>query len=111
MNGGNSKIARQSRHEEKALTTSAATTPETDFLGVAGGTVYIPTGSTITTLTYHAAPQPGGTFLALQDSSGAAVTQTVAAEKAYDMPAAVFGVGALKIVANAAGSVFLSLKG
>ena len=93
------------------LNTAVGTTPELDWSGVTQATVFIPTGSTITSLTYHAAPKPGGTYLPLQTDAGVAVVQTVAATKAYDTPAALKGCGAVKIVANAAGAVEISLKG
>lgn len=94
-----------------SLTAAAGTTPEIDWSGAAAGTIFIPTGSTITTLTYHAAPKKGGTYLPIQTAAGVAVTQTVAADKAYDMPASLVGCGAIKIVANAAGAVGISIKG
>ena len=105
------RIGRAADSASISLTTSEATTPEIVFANAAGAAVFIPTGSSITTLTYYAAPAYGGTYLPLHDSTGAAVTQTVAAAKAYDVPAACFGCGALRIKANAAGSVELSLKG
>lgn len=92
------------------LTTSAATTPEIDIARFAWGEIYIPTGSSITTLTYHVAPEMGGTYLPAQDSSGTAVTQTVGAAKAYPVPAAIWGAYAIRIVANAAGAISVSFK-
>lgn len=98
-----------------ALTATLNTTPEIDFAGARGGTILIPDGSSITSLTYYAAEKIGGTYLPLNKSDGsAAVAQTVAAGvagNAYDMPGACFGVLAMKIVANAPGSVFMTLKG
>lgn len=77
-----------------------------------GATVLIPTGSGITSLTYYAAEKPGGTYLPLYASDASTeVTQTVQGGRAYDMPAAVFGAYPIKIVANAAGNVYLTMKG
>jgi len=105
------RIARETAVASLSLTTVLGTTPELAFQHAAGGTVFVPSGSSITSLTYYAATAIGGTYLPLNDASGSAVTQTVAAGKAYDLPAACFGCCALKIVANAAGSVDVSLKG
>lgn len=101
---------RDSVNLDAALTTSAATTPEISIAIFGSGQIHIPTGSTITTLTYHTAPNSGGTYLPAQDASGSAVTQTVAATKSYPIPAVLFGAAQIRIVANAAGNVSISLK-
>ncbi len=93
-----------------ALTASAGTTPEIDISHHAWGCIFIPTGSGITSLTYHSAPRYGGTYLAAYDAALAAITQTVSAAKAYPVPAALFGAGAIRIVANTTGNVIVSLK-
>jgi hypothetical protein len=93
-----------------SLTTSLATTPVIGYENWAGGSIVIPNGSSITTLTWYGAPTADGTFVAAQDSTGAAVTQTVAAAKAYPIPDALFGYAALKVVADAAGTVIACLK-
>lgn len=93
-----------------ALTTSAATSPAIDLSKWAWGEVFIPSGSPITTLTYHVAPTLGGTYLAAYDSTPAAVAQTVVAGRAYPIPSPLFGAAAMRIVVNAAGSVLISLK-
>lgn len=109
--GTPARIGRESIPVTLLLDTAEGTTAKFDMENAAGGTIYIPTGSPITTLTFWAAPLYGGTFLALYDSLGAAVTMTVSAAKAYDLPAALYGVGAVKIVVNAQGTVIVSLKG
>ena len=93
-----------------ALTTSLATTAAIDISHHAWGTVHIPTGSSITSLTYYTSIAPNGTFVAAQDSTPAAIVQTVGAAKSYPLPSALFGAAAIKIVANAAGNVDISLK-
>lgn len=93
-----------------ALTTSATTTDEISIESFASGQIYVPTGSPITTLTYHVSSKVGGTYFPAQDSTGSAVTQTVAATKAYPIPSALFGAVVMKIVVNSAGSVVISLK-
>lgn len=94
-----------------ALDTAIGTTEEIPFEAASGGTIHIPLGSSITTLTFWAAPKRGGTFLALYDKAAAAVVMTVSASKCYELPTAVFGCASLKIVVNAAGNVDLSIKG
>lgn len=96
--------------QDVALTTSAGTTPAISIDGYASGEVYIPTGSSITTLTYHVAPSSAGTFIAAYDATPAAVTQTVAAARAYPIPSALFGAAMMKIVVNAAGTVSITTK-
>jgi hypothetical protein len=94
-----------------SLNTAVGTTQEIVFGCWIGGQVAVPTGSSITTLTYHATAIQGGTYLPLYDAAGSAVAQTVTAGRVYAMPEAVFGCAFLKIVVNAAGSVEIVLKG
>lgn len=98
-----------------SVTTSATTTPAISFSEFAGGTLYIPTGSSITSLTFHASPHVGGTFYPAYDdssmSSPAAIVLTVAANRCYPIPSSLFGSGAFKMVSDAAGTVYLSMKG
>jgi hypothetical protein len=103
-------IDRQTESLTLALTTSAGTTPAVNFAQFAGGRIYIPTGSSITTLTFHDAPTPDGTYLPAQDADGEAITLTVEAGKSYPLPDELFAAAQLKIVADAAGSVALALK-
>lgn len=93
-----------------AITGNIATTGAISIGEFASGEIYIPTGSTITSLTYHASPTSAGTYLPAQDASGSAVTQTVAETKCYPIPAILFGAGMLKIVGNASGDVIVGLK-
>lgn len=93
-----------------ALTDSAATTAAIEFGDYRAGMVFVPAGSAITSLTFHAAPKGGGTYLPLYTSAGAAVALTVAAGRCYTLPADVAGCKALKMVANAAGSVEVSFQ-
>lgn len=89
---------------------TAAASKEVSLEQFAGGVVYVPTGETVVTLTYYTAPVAGGTYLALYDEDGVAVTQTVSDAKAYALPAAVWGCGFIKIAGNAAATVDLYLK-
>jgi hypothetical protein len=71
----------------------------------------VPSGSPITSLAYYGAMEPGGTYVAIQNGEGQAATQTVAAGNGYPIPDECTSYGALKLVANAAGTVELSCKG
>lgn len=95
-----------------AVTTSVATCTEIPFGSYGGGIVFIPTtaGASVTSLTWYVAEKMGGTYLAAYDEDGVAVTQTVAHTKAYAIPSALFGARALKAVANAAGTIIISVK-
>lgn len=96
------------------------TSPILDFENYSGGMIFIPSGSSITALTWFAAPQTlsdpkspeqaPGTRLAANDSTGVAVTQTVAAAKCYQIPVALFGCPYVQCRANVSGAVFISLK-
>jgi hypothetical protein len=91
-----------------ALTTSISTTPEIlkgDFSMVG---VVLPAVSSITSLTVHAAVGPGGTYGQLYDTAGAAITVTVAQGRAVMLPPQIAPFGAIKLVANAAGDVYVS---
>ena len=74
------------------------------------GMVYVPAGSSLTTLTWHACATIDGTYLAAEDSASAAVTQTVAVSQAHPIPAALSGCRFLKITGNADGVVGVTLK-
>lgn len=91
-----------------ALTTSS-NSPEVNISEFAWGEVAVPNGSSITSLTYYIV-SPEGTYYAAYDSAGSAVTQTVAADRAYPIPPAVFGSSRIQIRANAAGNVRITLK-
>ena len=93
-----------------ALTTSAATSPEIDISGASMGAVIVPAASTITSLTYYVALNTGGAYVAAQDSAGAAIVQTVAADEAHPIPVGVFGASTMRVVADNAGSVGVCLK-
>jgi hypothetical protein len=74
------------------------------------GMVHIPSGSSLTTLTWHSSTKIDGAYLAAEDASSAAVTQTVAAGQAHPIPAALSGARFVKITGNAAGVVGVTLK-
>jgi len=96
-----------------ALTDTLGTTAEIPFTEFAGGRIYIPAGSSITALTFWDAPVPGGTFLPSYDDAAtpAALAWTgLTAGRSYLIPPKLFAAGAIKIVVNTAGTVYISRK-
>lgn len=94
-----------------ALTAVVGTTPEVNVEGMERGSIHIPTGSPITTLTFHAAPESNGTYVPLKTQGNVAVTMTVAAGGTHPLPPECFhGNKVFKIVANLAGSVNINLR-
>ena len=83
------------------------------FAGYAGGRIYVPAGSSLTSLTFYDAPSTDGDFIASYDDAGtpAALTLTVSAGKSYPIPAKLFGAGAIKILGDSDGIVHVCLKG
>jgi len=73
------------------------------------GMVSVPTGSSLTTLTWHASASEGGTYLPAYNSSGA-ITQTVTNGRVYPIPDDLRGARFLKITGNADGVVGVTLK-
>ena len=75
------------------------------------GMVYVPSGSSITTLTFYAAEKSGGTFLPAYtyDGTAAAIT-SITAGRAYEFPPGLYAAEVLKIVGNAAGTIAITLK-
>ena len=97
------------------IATSVANSQELPMGGWCGGVIEIPSGSTITSLTFHHSMESveeldddGATkanYVAFHDAAGTAITMTVAADKAYTIPDAVNEAGFVKMVGNAAGSI------
>ena len=102
------QMRRYSTEETVALKTDS-TSPEIDISHAASGTIHIPHAATYVTLTYYTVA-PAGTYYAAQDATPAAITQTVAVDKSYPIPAALFGSGKIQIRANAAGDIIVNLK-
>ena len=92
---------------------------EIDLRGYAGGMVLFRTGETITTLTFYVAEKDAGAFLdgeagtyeQLYDTDNAAVSMTVAANRAYPLPDEVFGCHFLKLIGDSAATPDICLKG
>lgn len=93
-----------------AVATSVASSAAIDFGDFETGRVHVPTGSALTTLTWHASLERDGDYTQVRDSSNADVTSTVAAGYNYQFPAALTGARFVKITGNAAGVVGVTLK-
>ena len=93
-----------------AVGTSDAASAAIDFESFETGRVHVPSGSSLTTLTWYASLEKNGTYTIARDSSNANVTSTVAAGHSYQFPSALVGARFLKIVGNAAGVVGVTLK-
>lgn len=103
-----------------SLTTAIGTTEEIPKSGMAWGDVYIPTGSSITTLTWWKAPAlvagqsyEAGTYVPAYDDDLAtptAIVQTVVAPGSFPIPAALASAPFLKAVANAAGDIIVQFS-
>jgi hypothetical protein len=74
------------------------------------GMVHIPSGSSLTTLTWYSSISEAGVYLAAYTESNSAITTTVAAGRSYPIPEALAGARFLKITGNAAGVVGVTLK-
>lgn len=89
--------------------TTAAACKEILYGEYTSGMVVVGTG--ITSLTWWIAPVAGGTYGAAYDYDEVAITQTgLTAGRAYPIPLALIGSVAIKAVANAAGTIDISLK-
>ena len=90
-----------------------ATATEIDMREYAGGTILFRASETMVTLTFYAGEQPSGTFEQLYDTVNAAVSMTVAADRAYPLPDECYGAHILKLIGNVAATqaVDVCLKG
>jgi hypothetical protein len=94
-----------------AVGTTVGASDSIPFADYAGGEVYIPAASSITTLTWWGSDD-GVTYYAIQDGAGTAVQSIdLAASEACPIPDECFGCAYLRAVGNAAGTVKLTLKG
>ena len=81
-----------------------------DYSGWAGGMVYVPSGSSITELTWYASLSEGETFYPVQDGFGNSVTSSVSGGMSCFIPAECYGAICLKVSGNSSGIVHVSLK-
>ncbi len=97
-----------------SLTTDSATTGEIkDYDKFVGGRVYVPTGTSHTTLTFYDSDDDGTTWYEAWDDAAtpAVLTRTVAAGKSYPIPDALFAAERIRIKSDSAEDVQVVLKG
>lgn len=97
-----------------AITTSRTTTGVLPYQGVCHAMVYVPNGSTITTLTFYPIFVVSGSDVipstAAKDSSNATISLTVAANTATQMPLSLSAAKRIAIVGDAAGTIYVQAK-
>lgn len=116
-------IEQQSTSESVSITTAVGTTGEIRYGSYQQGTIHVPTGSSLTTLTWWTAPhqtdgaashtrREAGTYVPAYDNAGtpAAVTQTVAQTRTFPIPTELAGAAFIKAVGNAAGTIIVTKK-
>lgn len=105
------KIAGASRDETIACTTSVSTTARVLREGFPFGSFQVPTGSSITSVTWYGsnyASEAGGSA---KDEDGVAVqVQTVSAGEIHSLPSSLCGYKYVLPVTNAAGDLYLHLE-
>lgn len=75
------------------------------------GSVQIPSGSSVTSLSLYGTHTSGDTHVPLYDRDGAAITMTVAAGGVYSLPVEIDDVPYISLVADASDTVSIFLKG
>lgn len=100
-------------HTGIVLTNNLSTTEAIDFTRDASGILLIPAGYASNTLTVYVSDALEGTYLALTQSDGTAVTITVTASKAVEIPVYAFAGHYLKFVqsSNDAAPIKIITKG
>lgn len=90
-----------------ACTNDASTTAWIDKRGFSHGSFYVPTGSSITTITWYGAHAIGATPRAAKDQDRVAITQTTAADEMCELPSALAGYPHVIPVTNASGTLYI----
>lgn len=89
-------------HAAQTATASVASSGTTSNAftvdGYSSGGVQCPAALTSTAMTFTVCDTFGGTYVALTDSSGSAISQTVAASKAFALPSALFAFRFAKLI-------------
>lgn len=99
-------IGRGSRGPEIiACTTSEVTTPVIEKRSFGSGSIRIPAGSPITSITFYGDHVSSGVFGAAKNEEQTALVIAVAAGEIHPLPLTLLGVPFYKMVTNAAGNV------
>jgi hypothetical protein len=94
------KLNRKSHYQEATIAVGATASDVVVLDGFAMGMIHLPATWEGTTCTFTVAPTYGGTYVALEDSAGNAVSLTVDLSKAYALPEALFGAPYAKLVSG-----------
>lgn len=94
-----------------AITASIGTCDPIDISHAAGGAFIVTVGASLTSLTFYGCDTRGGTYKALYDKNNAAVTRTVAVDRAYPLPDDCYGFPFVKAVGNNTGTLVVTTKG
>ena len=104
-------ILRASVHQiSVAVGTAAADSTPISMMEYAGGMIYMPATTSISTLTWLSSLHEAGPYVPLQDGAGTAATSTVGANMCCPLPAVCYPAAHLKAIGNAAGVFDLNLK-
>ena len=96
-------LSRGKRHESNVnITTSIGTTAAIDMRGSAALAIHIPSGSSCTTLSFYGRVSGSADYVPIRDTTGTAVTQTVAADSVCVIKDEVYPFAYVKFVGNAA---------
>lgn len=102
------------KDEPIVCTVTASTTGRCPYSGVAHAAVYVPVGSSITTLTFFPEHTIAGTVtrstVAMADSTNTTISLTVAAGRTTQMPLELSALENFAIKADAAGTVYVTGK-
>lgn len=99
MPGQNTTINRTHWTYTATISASGTTSGSIDLRNAAFGGVQLPSSMTGTTMTYTVSGD-NSTFVALTDSAGNSISQTIAASKGFALPAEAFAFPFLKLVSG-----------
>jgi hypothetical protein len=98
-----------STNNEITVGTTVADSDAIQYQNYAGGQVFVPTGSSITSLTWYSS-YDGITYTAIYDGGGTSVTTTIVAAENCPIPDECFACPFLKAIDAAGGTIVVSLK-
>lgn len=114
MSAGGIRIGRETGNETAVIANGGTTTGAIDIRCRAGGTFQIPAAFTSASVSFLGSAD-GVTYVAVNDSANALISQNVTASKGYAFPAAVMQFRFIKIVSvgaeGAARSILCAFKG
>lgn len=96
--GVNKAIARQHDRTTVVVGATAGAAGAIDVRSAAGLQMLVPAGTTGQAVAVYSCDTIDGTYLPLKDAAGDAVSITVAASEAYDLPEAIFSCHFVKFV-------------